>query len=118
MVNDDAHDPMHIHDDETLKAYELAEKLGVTDRAVSKWETGSGYPDIALLPIGDKFTMGPFEAALGTMWMNPKVVIPMHYNTFPAIAQDPVVFSNFVKQLSSDSAPLRQQFQRIKTFYK
>ena len=29
MVNDDAHDPMHIHDDETLKAYELAEKLGL-----------------------------------------------------------------------------------------
>lgn len=29
---------------------ELAEKLGVTDRAVSKWETGASYPDIALLP--------------------------------------------------------------------
>ena len=29
---------------------ELAEKLGITDRAVSKWETGCGYPDIALLP--------------------------------------------------------------------
>ena len=37
---------------------ELAEKLGVTDRAVSKWETGSGYPDIALLPqISDIFNV-------------------------------------------------------------
>ena len=37
---------------------ELAEKLGVTDRAVSKWETGSGYPDIALLPqIADVFNV-------------------------------------------------------------
>ena len=29
MVNDDAHDPMNIHDEETLKSYELAEKLGL-----------------------------------------------------------------------------------------
>lgn len=37
---------------------ELAEKLGVTDRAVSKWETGGGYPDIALLPqIADIFNV-------------------------------------------------------------
>jgi len=37
---------------------ELAEKLGVTDRAVSKWETGGGYPDIALLPqIADVFNV-------------------------------------------------------------
>lgn len=37
---------------------ELAEKLGVTDRAVSKWETGGGYPDIALLPqIADTFNV-------------------------------------------------------------
>lgn len=57
-------------------------------------------PDIVLVPIGDKFTMGPFEAALATRWMNPKVVIPMHYNTFPPIEQDPLIFANFVSQLN------------------
>jgi len=56
-------------------------------------------PDIAMVPIGDKFTMGPFEAALAAMWIAPQIVIPMHYNTFPVIEQDPVIFSNFVKQL-------------------
>ena len=57
-------------------------------------------PDIALVPIGDKFTMGPFEAALASMWLNPKAVIPMHYNTFPPIEQDPAIFANFVSQFN------------------
>lgn len=59
-------------------------------------------PDIVMVPIGDRFTMGPFEGALATMWLSPKMVIPMHYNTFPAIAQDPAIFSNFVKQLAPE----------------
>ncbi len=57
-------------------------------------------PDIVLLPIGDKFTMGPFEAALATNWLNPKIAIPMHYNTFPPIKQDPVIYANFVNQFN------------------
>ena len=57
-------------------------------------------PDIALLPIGDKFTMGPFEAALATRWIDSKVAIPMHYNTFPPIEQDPSIYANFVSQLN------------------
>ena len=57
-------------------------------------------PDICLIPIGDKFTMGPFEAALASMWYNPKIVIPMHYNTFPPIEQDPTIFANFVTQFN------------------
>lgn len=57
-------------------------------------------PDIIMVPIGDKFTMGPFEAALATRWLNPKVAIPMHYNTFPAIEQDPAIYANFVNQLN------------------
>ena len=56
-------------------------------------------PDIVLLPIGDKFTMGPFEAAIATKWISPKIVIPMHYNTFPIIEQNPEIFSNFVMQM-------------------
>ncbi|MDR2873231.1 MAG: metal-dependent hydrolase [Methanobrevibacter sp.] len=57
-------------------------------------------PDIVLVPIGDRFTMGPFEAALAVNWMSPKIAIPMHYNTFPPIEQNPIIFSNFVKQLN------------------
>ena len=57
-------------------------------------------PDILMIPIGDKFTMGPFEAALATRWIDPKIAIPMHYNTFPPIEQDPTVYANFVNQLN------------------
>ncbi|MBR5504503.1 MAG: metal-dependent hydrolase [Methanobrevibacter sp.] len=57
-------------------------------------------PDIAMVPIGDRFTMDPFQGALASMWISPKVVIPMHYNTFPAVEQDPAVFANFVYQLN------------------
>ena len=42
-------------------------------------------PDIALLPIGGCFTMGIEEAAIATQWIRPRVVIPIHYNTFPSI---------------------------------
>jgi len=57
-------------------------------------------PDIAMIPIGDKFTMGPFEAAMATKWISPKIVMPTHYNTFPVIEQNPTVFSNFVMQMN------------------
>lgn len=40
-------------------------------------------PDVAMLPIGDRFTMGPREAAYATRLVGVKHVIPMHYATFP-----------------------------------
>ncbi len=55
-------------------------------------------PDYALLPISGYYTMGPEEAALATELLKPKVVIPMHYNTFPIIKQDPNKFAELVKQ--------------------
>lgn len=44
--------------------------------------------DLALLPIGDNFTMGPDDALIAAEWIRAKQVIPMHYNTFPLIEQD------------------------------
>jgi L-ascorbate metabolism protein UlaG (beta-lactamase superfamily) len=47
-----------------------------------------GRVDIALLPIGDNFTMGPEDAVRAVEFIEPRVVIPMHYNTWDLIAQD------------------------------
>jgi L-ascorbate metabolism protein UlaG (beta-lactamase superfamily) len=46
-------------------------------------------PDIAMLPIGDRFTMGPREAAQAIRFLGAKHVIPMHYATFPFLTGTP-----------------------------
>jgi len=51
-----------------------------------------GQVDVALLPIGDNFTMGPEDAARAVDMIKPRTVIPMHYNTWPLIEQDPEAF--------------------------
>jgi L-ascorbate metabolism protein UlaG (beta-lactamase superfamily) len=48
--------------------------------------------DIAMVPIGDNFTMGIEDAAAALDLLKPKVAVPMHYNTWPAIAVDPQKF--------------------------
>ncbi|MDI6802942.1 MAG: metal-dependent hydrolase [Bacteroidota bacterium] len=53
--------------------------------------------DILLLPIGDNFTMGIDDAVKAVELVNPKFVVPMHYNTFPVIEADPNVFIAKVK---------------------
>lgn len=55
-----------------------------------------GKVDVALLPIGDNFTMGPEDAARAVEFIRPRVVIPMHYNTFDVIKQDPEHFKKLV----------------------
>jgi L-ascorbate metabolism protein UlaG (beta-lactamase superfamily) len=44
--------------------------------------------DLAIVPIGDYFTMGPADSIQAIQFLKPRIVIPMHYNTFPPIAQD------------------------------
>jgi len=62
---------------------------------------GELYPlDLALLPIGSNFTMGIREAVKATEFLKPKVAIPMHYDTFDVIKQDPKEFVEGIKGLS------------------
>ena len=44
--------------------------------------------DLAVLPIGDNYTMGPDDAVRGVKLIQPRRVVPTHYNTWPLIAQD------------------------------
>jgi L-ascorbate metabolism protein UlaG (beta-lactamase superfamily) len=59
-------------------------------------------PEIALLPIGDRYTMGPYEAAIAAEWLNPEKIIPIHYNTYPAIEQNPLEYSDLVRKSNRD----------------
>jgi L-ascorbate metabolism protein UlaG (beta-lactamase superfamily) len=46
-------------------------------------------PEVAMLPIGGHFTMGPKEAALATQFLAPKIVLPLHFGTFPPLKGTP-----------------------------
>jgi L-ascorbate metabolism protein UlaG (beta-lactamase superfamily) len=53
--------------------------------------------DLALLPIGDNYTMGPEDAAIAAEWVGAKTVIPMHYGTFPILTGQPETFAQRVE---------------------
>ena len=51
---------------------------------------GEAYkPDIAFLPIGDRFTMDPSAAARACEWLGVRQVVPMHWGTFPLLTGTP-----------------------------
>jgi L-ascorbate metabolism protein UlaG (beta-lactamase superfamily) len=54
-------------------------------------------PEIALLPIGDHFTMSPREAAYAVNLLQPKTVIPMHFATFPMLTGRPSELAKLVQ---------------------
>lgn len=54
---------------------------------------GRGGLDLALLPIGDRYTMGPTDALAALDLLRPRVAVPMHYNTHEKIRQDPNTFA-------------------------
>lgn len=59
---------------------------------------GERHPiDLAFLPIGDNFTMGIEDAAYAVELLKPQAVVPVHYNTFPPIQQNPQDFKELVK---------------------
>lgn len=54
--------------------------------------------DLAVLPIGDNYTMGPDDALRAVQMIQPKHVVPVHYNTWPVIAQDPIAWAHMVEE--------------------
>ncbi|RLQ97949.1 metal-dependent hydrolase [Falsibacillus albus] len=59
---------------------------------------GERHPiDVAFLPIGDNFTMGPEDAAYAAELLMAKKTVPIHYDTFPPIKQDPHKFVESLK---------------------
>ncbi len=60
--------------------------------------------DLAVLPIGDNYTMGPDDALRAVKLLEPKHVIPVHYNTWELIAQDPDAWAARV-QAETSAAP-------------
>jgi len=60
-------------------------------------------PDVAAVPIGDHFTMGPAQAAVAVDWVDVDYALPIHYDTFPPIEQDPDDFRREVKATGSDA---------------
>ncbi|HHO55742.1 MAG TPA: metal-dependent hydrolase [Trueperaceae bacterium] len=69
---------------------------------------GSKEIDIAFLPIGDNFTMGPEAALEAVKMLKPKQVVPIHYNTFDLIKQDPYKFKEAVEANTDASCIVMQ----------
>lgn len=59
-------------------------------------------PDIALLPIGGFYTMAAEEAVEAVLWIKPRVVVPMHYQTFPVLAKSAGEFIKGVQKRSKN----------------
>ncbi len=57
--------------------------------------------DLAVLPIGDLFTMGPADSVAATKLVNPKQVLPAHYNTWPPIEQDATAWADLIRAETS-----------------
>jgi L-ascorbate metabolism protein UlaG (beta-lactamase superfamily) len=64
------------------------------------------HPELAFLPIGDLFTMGPAEAAMACRLLRARKVIPMHFGTFPPLTGRPDDLRERIKGLETEVWPL------------
>ena len=85
------------------KIYHAGDTALMTDMALLAEED----IDVALLPIGDVFPIGPADALRAVKMIRPKLVVPMHYDTFPPIAQDPAAFADAVQAAGFQAKVLR-----------
>jgi L-ascorbate metabolism protein UlaG (beta-lactamase superfamily) len=87
----------HITFNDGTKVYDAADTGLFGDMRL----IGEEGVDLAVLPIGDNYTMGPDDALRAVKLIQPKKVLPIHYNTFPLIAQDAAAWAARVRQETS-----------------
>jgi L-ascorbate metabolism protein UlaG (beta-lactamase superfamily) len=75
------------------KIYDAADTALFGDMAL----IGEEGLDLAILPIGDYYTMGPDDSVRAVKLLKPRYVLPIHYNTFPPIKQDADAWAAQVK---------------------
>ena len=76
----------------------ISKQLTAYSKEVDSDVIGEEGIDLAELPIGDNFTMGPDDALRAVKLIEPAQVIPIHYNTFDVIKQDPNAWAQRVKE--------------------
>ena len=75
--------------------------------------TGRQGIHLALIPIGDNFTMGPEDALEAVKFLRPEIVVPIHYNTFDLIRQDVTAFARRVEQETGSRCAVLQPGERV-----
>ncbi|MFC7007565.1 metal-dependent hydrolase [Halalkalicoccus salilacus] len=93
--------PTQLSDEESTTFYHA----GDTGLMTEMREVIGPYlePDAAALPVGDHFTMGPWQAAIAVDWLDVDHAFPMHYDTFPPIEIDVSDFEREVEATGSDA---------------
>src|SRR5690606_37762731 len=87
----------------TLEDGKVVCHLGDTGLHVNMATWGDLFDiDLVLIPIGDHFTMGAKQAAHALKWLKPKHAIPMHYKTFPLLAQSADEFVAQARSIAPD----------------
>ncbi len=73
------------------------------------------HPDIALLPIGGRFTMGIAEAMMAATFIGAKTVIPIHYNTWEKITADPHQFKKAIERTTDIKVTILKPGESMQT---
>jgi L-ascorbate metabolism protein UlaG (beta-lactamase superfamily) len=75
---------------------------------------GAAGIDLAVLPIGDRFTMGPGDALEAVKLIRPRRVVPSHYNTWPPIAQDAAAWAKRVREETNSEPVVLAAGEKVK----
>ena len=74
---------------------------------------GEAGISVALLPIGDNYTMGPEDSVRATKLLSPEFVVPVHYNTFPVIEQNAEAWAAQISRETSAKPVVLQPGQSL-----